>query len=74
MSEKVQLTVTGMTCGGCENAVTRAVQQLDGVQSVTASHAANQVEVTFEAGKVTAGMIRERIATLGYTVSPEPAP
>jgi copper chaperone len=68
MSEKIQLSVTGMTCGGCENAVTRAVRQLDGVANVTASHQANRVDVTFDAGKVTAAMIRERIEMLGYTV------
>ena len=68
MSEKVQLTVTGMTCGGCENAVKRAVRQLAGVEEVTASHAANQVDVTFDGSKVNAGMIRERIETLGYSV------
>ena len=68
MSEKVQLTVTGMTCGGCENAVKRAVRQLAGVEEVTASHAADQVDVTFDGSKVNAGMIRERIETLGYSV------
>jgi len=68
MSEKVQLNVTGMTCGGCEHAVTRAVRQIDGVKDVTASHQANQVDVTFDAGKVTAAMIRERIEMLGYHV------
>jgi copper chaperone len=68
MSEKVQLTVTGMTCGGCENAVKRAVGQLPGVEAVTASHAANAVDVTFDGSKVNAGMIRERIQTLGYNV------
>ena len=57
-----------MTCGGCENAVKRAVRQIAGVEEVTASHAANQVDVTFDGGKVNAGMIRERIETLGYTV------
>jgi copper chaperone len=69
MSETLQLTVTGMTCGGCENAVTRAVRRLDGVEAVTASHVASQVAVTFDGGKVTAGMIRERIEALGYTVA-----
>ena len=69
MSEKVQLAVTGMTCGGCENAVTRAVRQINGVEDVTASHAAGQVGVTFDESKVNAGMIRERIEALGYNVT-----
>jgi copper chaperone CopZ len=68
MAETVHLTVTGMTCGGCENAVTRAVGQLAGVTKVTASHAADAVDVTYESETVTPEMIRERIKRLGYRV------
>ncbi len=70
MSEKVQLTVTGMTCGGCEHAVKRALQQLPGVHEVLASHLANEVNVTFDEATVTPQTIRERIETLGYSVTP----
>jgi copper chaperone len=70
MSEKVQLTVTGMTCGGCENSVKRALQQLPGVHDVAASHLANEVNVTFDEVSVTPQTIRERIEALGYTVVP----
>ena len=69
MSEKVQLTVTGMTCGGCENAVKRALQQLPGVHEVSASHLGNEVNVTFDEATVTPQTIRERIEALGYTVA-----
>jgi copper chaperone len=68
MAETVHLTVTGMTCGGCENAVKRAVGQIAGVQEVTASHAAKSVDVTYENDRVTPEMIRERIQGLGYRV------
>ncbi len=70
MATTVQLTVTGMTCGGCENAVTRAVGQLPGVQAVTASHGANRVEVTFDPARLTEATVRERIVALGYAVVP----
>ena len=69
MSEKVQLTVTGMTCGGCESAVKRALQQLPGIHDVLASHLANEVNVTFDEAAVTPQTIRERIEALGYTVA-----
>ena len=69
MSEKLQLTVTGMTCGGCENAVKRAVQQIGGVHEVSASHLGNEVHVTFDEAVVTPQTIRERIEALGYTVA-----
>jgi copper chaperone CopZ len=70
MSETLQLTVTGMTCGGCENAVTRSLQRITGVEGVTASHDASMVAVTFDAAKVTPLLIRETIEALGYDVAP----
>jgi len=72
MTETLQLTVTGMTCGGCENAVRKALQQMDGVEDVSASHAANLVGVTYDATRVTRAMVKERIEALGYDVAPTP--
>ena len=70
MSETLQLTVTGMTCGGCESAVRRALQQVEGVEDVSASHAAKLVGVTYDPEKVTRAMVKERIEALGYVVGP----
>ena len=68
MTKTLQLTVTGMTCGGCENAVKKALQQVDGVEQVSASHAANVVGVTYDAARVTPALLTERIEALGYEV------
>ena len=38
-------TVTGMTCGHCEMAVKRALQQLDPEADVAIDRAANRVQV-----------------------------
>ena len=38
-------TVTGMTCGHCEKAVTRALKQVDPLAEVRIDRAANQVLV-----------------------------
>ncbi|MFC7137430.1 heavy-metal-associated domain-containing protein [Halobaculum litoreum] len=43
------LTVTGMTCGGCEQNVVDALEALDGVERVTADHEANVVTVEGDA-------------------------
>lgn len=59
-----------MTCGGCENAVKKALAQLDGVEDVSASHAANLVGVTIDTTRVTREMLKERIEALGYEVAP----
>jgi len=60
--------VTGMTCGGCENAVRRALTRLPGVGDVTASHADERVAVTFDPATVTTDEVRAKIAAIGYTV------
>jgi copper chaperone CopZ len=66
--DTITLRVSGMTCGGCENAVGRAVTRLLGVAEVAASHVKGQVTVTFDAAVVTADHIRAKISALGYTV------
>ena len=65
----ITLTVTGMTCGGCENAVKRAVGRLPGVASVDASHLEQRVTVDYDASQVTPEAITAKITGLGYSVS-----
>ena len=60
------IDVEGMTCGGCELAVKRAVGKLEGVDSVKASHEDGRAEVTYDPGKVTIEQIVEAIEKLGY--------
>ena len=60
-----QFTVTGMTCGHCEAAVTRAIKQLDGGAQVTIDRANDAVVVdSTEPREAIADAIREE----GYTV------
>lgn len=59
-----------MTCGGCENAVRRTLQQVDGIEEVTASHDASLVGVNFDQSKVTPEVIKAKIESLGYVVAP----
>jgi copper chaperone len=70
MTEMLQLTVTGMTCSGCETAVTKVLSKVDGVESVSADHTANMVGVTFDPERVTPTLIRQEIEGLGYDVAP----
>jgi copper chaperone CopZ len=63
------LHVTGMTCGGCENAVKRAVATLPGVSEVTASHQEQRVTVNYDDTRVTPGAIAAKINGLGYRAS-----
>ena len=68
MATVLTLPVQGMSCSGCENAVTRAVGGMPGVTSVTASHQVAQVVVTYDPALVTPGDITARIGRLGYAV------
>ena len=68
MMETLTLKVTGMTCGGCENAVKRGLTRIEGVGDVTASHAESKVSVTFDPARVAPDEIKARIGAMGYTV------
>lgn len=59
-------TVTGMTCGHCEKAVTQAVKQLDPQAQVQADRSQNRVEVTSTQPREA---IAAAIAEEGYTVT-----
>lgn len=43
------MTVSGMTCGGCEDNVVTALEAIEGVSSVTADHEDNVVTVDGDA-------------------------
>ena len=60
-------TVTGMTCGHCEKAVTRALKQADPLAEVTIDRAANQVVV--QSGQARE-LLAKAIAEEGYEVAP----
>jgi len=59
-------TVTGMTCGHCEKAVTRAIMQLDPQAEVTIDRAANKVQVQSTQAR---DLLSKAIAEEGYAVA-----
>ena len=67
MSNTQQFTVTGMTCGHCERAVTQAVQTLDPEAQVRIDRAANRVEVESSQPR---DALAAAIAEEGYEVEP----
>ena len=62
---KQTFTVTGMTCGHCEKAVTRALKQLDPQAEVSIDRPANQVVVESDQ---TREKLAAAIAEEGYAV------
>jgi copper chaperone len=69
VAEHLTLTVNGMTCGGCENAVKRALSMIGGVSAVTASHSDRRVTVDFDASQTTRAAIEKAIENAGYEVA-----
>ena len=59
-------SVTGMTCGHCEKAVTQAVKQLDPQADVKIDRAANKVEVDSSQAR---DLLAKAIAEEGYAVT-----
>jgi copper chaperone len=57
--------VTGMTCGHCEKAVTRAIKQVDPAAEVAIDRAQNKVEVQSEQPREA---LAKAIAEEGYIV------
>ena len=58
-------TVTGMTCGHCEQAVTRALKQVDPLADVRVDRAVNQVVVQSHQARE---LLAQAIAEEGYEV------
>ena len=59
-------TVTGMTCGHCEKAVTRAVQQVDPQAKVQIDRAQNRVQVESSQSREA---LAQAIVEEGYAVA-----
>lgn len=68
--EEIVLKVNGMMCGGCENRVKNAIQNIDGVESVTADHNTGKVVVTTNK-EVSENIIIETLEDIGYEIVKE---
>lgn len=64
--QKIEIRISGMTCGHCEMAVNRAVQSLgEGVLEVKADKDAGTASVSFDDAKVTAQQIKAAVNETG---------
>ena len=63
---EINIKVNGMMCGGCENRVKNALENIEGVKNVTADHTTGNVNVVCDA--VDVKMLEETIEDIGYEV------
>ena len=65
--EALQLRVDGMSCGHCEETVSKAISGLAGVGAVRADHAAGTVGID-TTGAVDMAAVKRAIEEAGYSV------
>ena len=65
-AKKVEFTVKGMTCSGCEKHVESQVSKLPGVVRVKASYDKSNTVVEFDPSKVTVADLQKSIDSTGY--------
>jgi copper chaperone len=61
------LKVGGMTCTHCVRAVTRALERVDGVQSVAVELETGRATVEYEEGRTRPDALTGAVAEEGYT-------
>jgi copper ion binding protein len=67
-TEKKTLTVEGMSCNHCKNAVEKATRALPGVMAAEVDLAAKTLKVDFDATKSSLDDIKKAVEDAGYTV------
>ena len=69
-----QFKVTGMTCGGCTNNVTRALKEIHGVGDVKISLSAGEATVQYDERLTSPGQLKSAVKGAGYGVDAANAP
>ena len=64
--DTITIPVEGMTCGGCEKSVERALTRTPGVNEAKASMATNNVTVTFDPAAATRDQLAQTIRRAGF--------
>ena len=62
------LEVKGMTCGGCVNAVTKALKAVRGVQATDVSLEEQRAVVTFAEDEASVADLKRAVEDAGYDV------
>lgn len=65
---KRTLEVDGMSCGGCEEAVNKALSQMDGIKYVKADSKSNNVALEYDLMKTRLQDIETKIEEMGYNL------
>ena len=64
--QELVIEVEGMTCGNCEEHVTRALLEVPGVKNASASLKERRAVITADGAVATVELLRAAIANAGY--------
>lgn len=62
------ISVKGMSCSHCVNAIDSSIKELNGIESVDVDLAGNKVTVSFDESVVELSKVKEAIEEAGYDV------
>lgn len=65
----IQLSVTGMTCGGCVNSVQNVLAALPGVQSVDVTLNPGQANVVYDPARIVPAALVQAVIDAGFGVT-----
>ncbi|MDW7652324.1 MAG: copper ion binding protein [Bacillota bacterium] len=68
MSEKLSLSVAGMSCNHCKMKIEKALKTLDGVEDASVNLEKGTADISYDAGKVSEDDLRAVIGDAGYEV------
>jgi mercuric ion transport protein len=66
---RIEVSISGMTCAGCEQTIQTKVAKLEGVKSVKALSAMGKAFIEYSPSVTDTLMIRTAITGAGYTVN-----
>jgi copper chaperone CopZ len=67
--ERIEVSIKGMSCTGCEQTIQNCVAEIEGVKSVTATFTSGKAFVDYNPGLVDTAMIKKAISQSGYKVT-----
>ena len=66
----IEMTVDGMTCGGCTSRLKRVLESAAGVTAAQVVLETKHVQVDYEPSAIDAAAIKALVADAGFTVVP----
>ncbi|WP_426448275.1 heavy metal translocating P-type ATPase [Paenibacillus sp. S-38] len=71
VKEKLELSISGMTCAACAARIEKGLNKLGGVTKATVNFALETAQVEYIAGRVSPAELMKKVEALGYKAAPK---